>query len=187
MLSLYLSEIREDRDKEKFRTIYQCYEQKMFSVAYGILRHRENAEDVVHDAFEVIMTRLDVIGDVYSSETWNYIRVIVKNRAIKMYNQNKKRREMPVEDFNLLDDLTEELRDVEIQTEKKEISEIIAYMILELPERYRAVLYLRYYNELSYAEAAEALEMTEANARQLTRRARKKLLEKMMERGIRYE
>lgn len=187
MLSLYLSEIREDQDKEKFRTIYQYYEQKMFSVAYGILQHRENAEDAVHDAFEAIMGNLDVIGNVYSSKTWGYIRVIVKNRAVKIYNQNKKRKEIQVDDFNLLDNLAGELRDIELQMEKKEISEIIAYMVLELPERYRDALYLRYYNELSYTEMADALSMTEDNARQLTRRARKKLLEKMMERGIRYE
>ena len=70
---------------------------------------------------------------------------------------------------------------------KKEISRVIAYMILELPERCRDVLYLHYYNELSYAETATALGMEETNARQIARRARKKLLEKMMERGIRYE
>ena len=93
MLSLYLNEIKENSDKEKFVDIYQTYEQKMYSVAYSILHHKENSEDAVHDAFEAIIKKLDVIEDVHSLDAWTYIFVVVKNKAIKIYNKNKKRQE----------------------------------------------------------------------------------------------
>ena len=35
MVQLYLSEIIDSQDQEKFEKIYRHYEQKMFSVAYG--------------------------------------------------------------------------------------------------------------------------------------------------------
>jgi len=72
----------------------------------------------------------------------------------------------------------------ESQIEGKELSDILVHMILDLSERCRNVLYLHYYNELSYADI---LDMTETNARQIARRSRKILIEKMVERVLMYE
>lgn len=188
MLALYLNDINEQQNKEKFEDIYLTYEQKMFTVAYGILRHKENAEDAVHDAFEVIIRKLDVIEDVHSQKAWNYIMVIVKNKAIRIYNKVKNKKETMSDDYNLLMDMMQdELSDVEAKVEEDDIVEILAHMILELPDRCRDVLYLHYYNELSYADVAQVLEMTEENARQIARRSRKMLAEKLTARGISYE
>ena len=44
---------------------------------------------------------------------------------------------------------------------------------------YKDVLYLRYYNELSYEEIATALDTTVDNARHISSSARKKLQEKL--------
>lgn len=187
MLALYLSEIKETRDKDKFIKIYQTYEQKMFSIAYKILHHKENAEDAVHDAFEVIMKKLDVIEDVYSEDTWSYILVIVKNKAIRIYNKNKKKQEVMTDHFDLLEDLSDLTLDVETQIERKELSDVIASMILELPERCQDVLYLHYYKELSYVDIGRILDIKEENARQIARRGRKLLVNKMLEKGVRYE
>ena len=77
MLALYLNDISEQQNKDKFEEIYELYEQKMYAIAYKILRHKENAEDAVHDAFEVIVKKIDDIGDVHASKTWHYIQVIV--------------------------------------------------------------------------------------------------------------
>lgn len=95
MVQLYLSEIIDSQDQEKFEKIYRHYEQKMFSVAYGILRNVQDAEDAVQDAFEALAGNLSRIEgqDVYSRETWAYLMVIVKNKAIHIYNKNKKRKE----------------------------------------------------------------------------------------------
>lgn len=113
--------------------------------------------------------------------------VIVKNRAIRISNKVKGRGESVTDDSNLLLELADEFDNMEIQIEKKELSDILACMILELPERCRDVLYLHYYNELSYSDIGDVLDMTEANARQIARRSRKILAEKMVERGLRYE
>ena len=92
------------------------------------------------------------------------------------------------DDYNLLMDMMQdELSDVEAKVEENDIVEILAHMILELPDRCRDVLYLHYYNDLSYADVAQILEMTEENARQIARRSRKMLAEKLTARGISYE
>ena len=92
MVKLYLSEIEGSEDKRKFEQIYQHYRQRMYSVAYGVVHNSDDAEDAVQDAFEVILGKLDIIRDVYSDETWGYLFVVVRNKAIKIYNKNKNRK-----------------------------------------------------------------------------------------------
>ncbi|MCI8708594.1 MAG: RNA polymerase sigma factor [Dorea sp.] len=186
MVQLYLSEIIDSQDQEKFEKIYRHYEQKMFSVAYGILRNVQDAEDAVQDAFEALAGNLSRIEgqDVYSRETWAYLMVIVKNKAIHIYNKNKKRKEAAAGDFNLLEELADEFQDIEGKIEQKTFANAIARMVLELPERCRMVLYLHYYNDMSYVEIGRTLGMTESNARQIARRARKIMEKKIVEQRI---
>lgn len=180
MLAFYLSEIETNADKEKFEKIYLCYEKDMFVIANKILRNRESAEDAVQDAFVLIMRNLDKIQDIYTRRTANYIRIIVKNRALQIYNQSR-RREIVVDDYNFFLEQPDRLQDVEGQFVRKELSDILMGLILKLPDKYKEVLYLYYYNEISYAEIARMLDTTEANARQIARRARKILEEKLAE------
>ena len=186
MVQLYLSEIIDSQDQEKFEKIYRHYEQKMFSVAYGILRNVQDAEDAVQDAFEALAGNLSRIDgqDVYSRETWAYLMVIVKNKAIHIYNKNKKRKEAAAGNFNLLEELADEFQDIEGKIEQKTFANAIARMVLELPERCRMVLYLHYYNDMSYVEIGRTLGMTESNARQIARRARKIMEKKIVEQRI---
>ena len=186
MVQLYLSEIIDSQDQEKFEKIYRHYEQKMFSVAYGILRNVQDAEDAVQDAFEALAGNLSRIDgqDVYSRETWAYLMVIVKNKAIHIYNKNTKRKEAAAGDFNLLEELADEFQDIEGKIEQKTFANAIARMVLELPERCRMVLYLHYYNDMLYVEIGRTLGMTESNARQIARRARKIMEKKIVEQRI---
>lgn len=178
MLAFYLSELETKDDKEKFEQIYLSYGKKMFAIANRILRDRESAEDAVQDAFVRIMRNLDKIQDIYSKRTANYIRVIVKNRALQIYRQYR-RREVTVEDYHFFLEVPDSFQDVEGQFERKEQADILAGMVLSLPDKYREVLYLYYYNELPYAQIAGILDTTEVNVRQIARRARKILEERL--------
>ncbi len=183
MLALCLDE---RKSKQKLEELYRYYRQDMFVIANKILDNVENAEDAVHDAFVVIARKVDVIDDIYAKETAKYIRVIVKNKAIRIYNRCK-RGEVLTDDFNYLSYLSEKLPDVESQIEKKEVLSSVNHMLAELPEKYRQVLYLYYYNNASYAEIADVLDLKEANVRQIAKRAKKAMKAKIHERGLEYE
>ena len=184
MLALYLNDINGQPNKDKFEEIYRIYEQKMYAIAYKILRHKENAEDAVHDALEVIVKKIDTIGEVRTAKTWNYIQVIVKNKAIRIYNSKKGKKEFVTDDINLLVDIQNYFEDVETIATRNDMVNYMANILLELPEKCREVMYLRYYNELSYADVAEILDTTEENARQIARRTRKMLAKKLTEQGV---
>lgn len=183
MLMMYLSTISTEEDRTKFEKIYYAYEKKMYAVAFKILKNPEDAEDIVHDSFQAVIENLEKIHEVDCHKTWNYIVTIVKNKAITRYH--KKNRCMPeemVEEYFPKE--THRETSIDEQVEKQEIAQITAELILELPAKYRHVIYLRYYNELSFAELAETLEITEANARQIAGRARRLLEQQLREKGI---
>lgn len=180
MLTFYLSEIDKECGKQKFERIYLQYRETMFIIANEILKNKENAEDAVQDAFVLIIRNLDNIDDVLSKKTANYIKVIIKNRSLQIYNRNKKR-EILTDDYNFFASLPDPVQNVEERLVQTEMVNMVEEMILALPDRYKEVLYLYYYNELPYSKIAEALNTTEANARQIARRARKLLEDRLIE------
>ena len=180
MLTFYSSEIDKKCDKQKFERIYLQYRETMFIIANEILKNKENAEDAVQDAFVLIIRNLDNIDDVLSKKTANYIKVIIKNRSYQIYNRNKKK-EILTDDYNFFASLPDPVQNAEERLEQAEMVKMVEEMILALPDRYKEVLYLYYYNELPYSKIAEALNTTEANARQIARRARKLLENKTMD------
>lgn len=183
MLMMYLSTISTEEDKTKFEQLYHAYEQKMYAVAFKILKNPEDAEDIVHDSFRAVIENLEKIQEIYCHKTWNYIVTIVKNKAITRYHKKKRQMYEEIDEEYMQEKSMGSLSVYEC-VEKQEIAGIIAEMILELPEQYRYVIYLYYYNELSFAEIAKALEITESNARQIANRARKLLEKRLRERGI---
>ena len=68
--------------------------------------------------------------------------------------------------------LQSKLPDPESQVARSEVAGLLEEAILALPESYRTVLVLRDVEEMSTAEAAEALDMTEENVKVRLHRAR---------------
>lgn len=182
MLMLYLGSIETQEDRDKFEKLYVHYEKRMFAVSNKILNNEQDAEDIVHDTFQTLIENLDKINEIYSHKTWSYIVTIVKNKSINLYRKKARHGSVAFEEENILEQLFE--KSLEEEIEAKNLKTKMAYFILKLPDRCRYVLYLHYYNGCSYAEIGKILEMTEANARQISRKARKMLETMIKESGI---
>ncbi len=179
MLNIYLSMLHTQEEREKFEELYLQYERKMYAVALKILKNQEDAEDVVYESFQAVIKNIEKIGDTDCHKTWNYIVTIVKNNAISLYRRKKSRTVISTQDENFLEKEMVSDLDVEMRILQDEEQEMLVKAILELPERYRYVLYFYYYQELSYREIAESLNLTEANVRQIAKRAKKLMREKL--------
>ena len=64
---------------------YKLYEQKMYHVAYCILRDEGLAEDAVQEAFLKLMKSNVDFKDVKSDECKQYIITIIKHASIDIY------------------------------------------------------------------------------------------------------
>ncbi len=150
-------------DREAFRTLFERYHRRAYGLAYGVVRHQDDALDIVQDAFIKAHKNLDKFEGTSSFYTWLYR--IVMNLAID--HLRKHRRVRPVEldeqhldeagagDDSLLPKLLggnpgRALLD-------KEIRARIDAALGELSDNHRAVLVMRELEGLSYEEMAQAM------------------------------
>ena len=163
--------IENEEDREFCRKLSEQFDSAMYHVAYGILKNSADAEDAVQESYIAIINNLDKISRENCHKAWNYIVTIVRSRAINVYRRRNRESKMDEETIENL--LQESQGDGEIfeLPDGSSMSELIGRM--KYP--YKDVLYLRYYNELSYEEIATALDTTVDNARHISSRARKKL------------
>lgn len=162
----------------KFDGIYRKYRRLMFGIAYDILKNEQDAEDAVQDAFFRIYESLDGIADEDSPRTRNFAVVITRNVC---FNALRKRRgETDIDDEPISSDIS-----VEDDFLSAWGVETLERALESLPEKYRDILYLTVYEELSLHEAARLLGITYENAKSRVRRARKKVSEFLKE--VNYE
>ena len=147
-------------------SLFQLYEQKMYHIAFAILRDSYQAEDAVMDAFVRLLDRNYPIGDPASREAKSLVIQIIRSSAIDLYRKNRKERERQVlaEDPAALS--PERSGELELP-----FSGSVEPMIRDLPEIYRDVIRLRYAKDFTVAETARALGIREETVRKRQERA----------------
>lgn len=162
---------------QKMEQLYELYESKMYSVAYGILKNAAQAEDVVQDSFIKLTDYLDRIKSVSDDKTkWLAIK-IVKTTAINVYHKNQK--EAWLFDFSE----NQEFEDPEnvIETKIKNIHhhEILDSLILDMPEIYKELIKYKYFYELSIIEISKLTGVDPGTLRKRNERAKKYIIERI--------
>lgn len=176
----FLETLETSEDKLKFEELYKKYRNSMYAVAWKILHNERDAEDIVHDSFRAIIENFEKINDVSCHKTWNYIVTIVKNKSFTLYNSKKNHGTAAYEDW-----MNEEIEfHIEETIEEKEIANILAELIRQLPYPYKEVLYLQYYNKLSGEEIAKWIDKSPENVRKISQRAKAMLKNELLKRGI---
>lgn len=149
-------------DRDAFRVLFERYHRRAYALAFGVLRHQDDALDVVQDAFIKAHKYIDKFEGNSSFYTWLYR--IVMNLAID--HLRKHRRAKPVElDESKLEDSAE--GDTLLPKilggnpgralVDKEIRARIDRALDELSDNHRAVLIMRELEGLSYEEMAKAM------------------------------
>ena len=156
--------IENEEDREFCRKLSEKFDSAMYHVAYGILKNSADAEDAVQESYIEIINNLEKVSRENCHKAWNYIVTIVRSRAINVYR--KRGRECKIGQDNIENLIQESQGDGEIfeLPDGSSMSELIGRM--KYP--YKEVLYLRYYNELSYDEIATVLHTTADNVRHIS-------------------
>ena len=154
-------------DERAFRSLVERYQKKVYAVAFGMVKDREEAMDVVQEAFVKVHKSLDSFKADATFYTWLY-RITV-NVCIDVIRRRGAMRSDSVEfDERIGHDLGEaNLGAVSSQLgsnpEKsvlqRELGQKIQEALEQIPEKHRAILLLRELDGLSYEELAQALEI----------------------------
>jgi len=172
-------------DRDAFRALFDRYHRRAYSLAFGLLRHEEDALDVVQDAFIKAHKYLDKFEGNSSFYTWLYR--IVMNLAID--HLRKHRRQKPVEmDETKLDDGADGALLPRIlggnpgrALMDKEIRARIDQALGELSDNHRAVLVMRELEGMSYEEMAQAMDCSKGTIMSRLFHARRNMQKRLLD------
>lgn len=176
MISMYMAMISEPEKQDKFREIYLTYRNIMYNTANRILHDEGLSEDAVHNAFLKIVNNIDKIGETNDKKTCNFLVIIAKNEAIRIYNS---KREIPDSEF--VEESVEDSVDIEFEFDKKEYKKIIFDLIKTMDRKYSEPLLMKFFYNYTDSEIADFLGITVDNAKVRLHRGKGKLKELLKE------
>jgi len=170
-------------DAKAFSELLSRYEGKIFRLALHITQNREDAEDVLQEAFLKAYEHLDQFQGQSKFYTW-IVRIAVNQALMKLRKRKSDRSVSLDETIDTGEDtVAREIaawdENPEQQYSREEINEILKSAIDGLAPIYRAVFVLRDVDELSTEETAEALELSVPAVKSGLLRARLQLRDKL--------
>lgn len=175
MLSILLSlKNRPDR-RQKLAQFYETYGGQMLYLARSILRHPEEAEDAVQDAFVQAGRYMDVLEKISDPQDQrNYLLKITQNASYKRLK--KHRQEDCVDQLPETPDCCSDETFLDKLCLHWECQTLLEGL-KQLEQPYREVLYYRFGMELTPAEIAQLLERKLPTVKKQIARGKQKLLD----------
>jgi RNA polymerase sigma-70 factor, ECF subfamily len=168
-------------DQEAFATIVEKYKDPVFNVAYRMLGNPTEAEDVAQETFVRAYTQLRTYQEGRRFSTW--LLSIASHLSI---DQLRRRRflALPLENAPFLEWIADLGAGPEQAALQLEASDEMQKVLSVLPPKYRTVLVLRYWYDLSYEEIAEMLGLTSALVKARLHRARELVARTLKAQGL---
>ena len=167
-------------DEQASQALIEKYQDMVYSLAWRMLRDREEAKDAAQEVFLRALDSLPGFREECAFSTWLY-RIAVNGCIFR--SKLKKRRSATeisvdgqnVQAYYLADSSPSSLELVERQERDTRLHQAIA----ELAEPYRTVIVLCYFQELTYEEIARVLSAPVGTVNVRLFRARRLLLRKL--------
>jgi RNA polymerase sigma factor (sigma-70 family) len=147
-------------DQKAFAELMQRYKDSIYFMALKMVNNRDDAMDITVETFEKAFENLDKYKPDFAFSTWLFR--IGTNNCIDFIRKKKQhiisinRGSDDGEDVTL--QIKADVLNPEEDSIKKEQRENLRGMVDKLPQRYRTLVTLRYYEELSYEEIAAQLD-----------------------------
>jgi len=155
-------------DAEAYGELVSRYMRPAFSIAYRIVEQREDAEDVVQDAFMRALERLDTLQRGRPFRPW-FFRIVV-NHALNLRRGRAVRRTEAVPE-----EAASTLPTPEVHAERAAVRGALTVALDALPDTQRTVMILAELEGLKSAEIATIMELSPGTVRWHLHQARRAL------------
>lgn len=153
--------------RQSVKELAALYQNNLFAAAFNICKNTQDAEDVVQDTLVQYYTTKKEFENEQHIRAW-LIRVAV-NKAKNITRTFWRRNKVSIEDY--METLTFETLEAENLFET----------VMQLPEKYRIVIHLYYYEDYAVGEIADILKLSESNVKTRLSRGRAMLREVLKE------
>ncbi len=168
-------------DEDAFKEIIRRYQKKVFSIAYKHSYNVETSYDLSQEIFAKVYLNLKKYNPEYKFSTW--IIRIGTNHCIDFLRKKKLQTISYETTFQNEDDecsnlpIPDDTYNPEVLWEENELQDNLKKAVEELPDVYREIVILRHYEEHSYKEIAEILDLPLGTVMTYLHRARNMLKE----------
>lgn len=149
------------------QVLFEAYRQNVYAAAFSVCKNAADAEDILQETFLQYHQTNKQFDSEQHIKAW-LLRVSL-NRAKDVYRKRKRRNETPLEDY------------METLAFPSPESSRLFEAVLALPETYRSVIHLFYYEDYTVAEIAQLLHLTQSNVKVRLIRGRGLLKETLKE------
>ena len=146
-----------------YAELMERYRESIYYMMYKMVKNADDADDLTIEAFGKAFSRLDQYSPIFAFSTWLF--KIASNNCIDF--MRKKRIKVTSMDTGFVSgdgevifyDAKSSIQDPEEQIIHSQKIKLMRVLVDKLKPRYRELVELRYFDELSYEEIAETLNL----------------------------
>lgn len=160
--------------EKQFDYVYNEYAKELFNIAFGYTRNRDDSIDIMQNAYVVL---LESNKKFESNEHIKYflIRVTINESLDLLKSANKK--------------VIRNNNDFVInfpETKKEELPYDLSEIVNTLPEKYKTIIILHYYDDMKIKDISNVLKISEPAVKKRLERARN-LIKEIIERNYKND
>jgi len=149
-------------DQNAFAEIVELFQDKLYRVCFRMLGNKHEAEDIAQEAFVRAFINIHTFDTKRKFSTWIYR--IATNLCIDRIRKKKPDYFLDAEvagteGLNMYSQIASAAELPEEEILKMEMQDRVQYEISRLPDKYRAVIVLKYMEDLPLQEISDILEM----------------------------
>ena len=140
-----------------FDVLLERYEEKIFSYIFFIVHNQDVADDIVQETFMKAIVTIQQGRYTENGKFQAWITRIAHNLIIDFFRQERNENCVSNDevDYDLFNDVRLTEANVETKMVKEQVLDDVKLLVEHLPQNQKEVVYMRYYQELSFKEIAE--------------------------------
>jgi len=171
----------QDQDQQAYAALMKRYKKAVYFMILKMIRDADDAEDLTMEAFAKAFRNLERFKKDYTFSTWlfriatNNTIDFIRKKKLKTMSLNNTLSDDSGNAVTIdIEDDDNNPQDVYIRTQR---IEMVRIFVDKLPAKYRKLVQLRYFDELSYEEIAQELEKPLGTVKAQLHRSRELLFE----------
>lgn len=152
-----LVELYSEGNNQAFDVLLDRYKTKIYSYIYFIVHNEELAEDIFQDTFMKAIVTIQQGRYTESGKFSAWLTRIAHNLIIDMYRQERNECVVSNEEYDvdLFNNMKYSDETIEVRMVNEQVLIDVRRLIDLLPDNQREIVYMRFYQELSFKEIAE--------------------------------
>lgn len=170
-----------EKDQQAYATLMKRYKKAVYFMILKMIRDTDDAEDLTMEAFAKAFRNLERFKKDYTFSTWlfriatNNTIDFIRKKKLKTMSLNNTLSDDSGNSVNI--DVEDDDNNPQDQYIRSQRIDMVRIFVDKLPAKYRKLVQLRYFDELSYEEIAQELDKPLGTVKAQLHRSRELLYE----------